>query len=119
VNRTKLVDYYRAADIVLDQFILGTYGGKAMLEAMACAKPLITYLDHRLHTWCLAEMPPVCSAQDSEGIYRWLIDLIHDPQLREEYGRKCREWIAKYNGWELVADAYITLYKILSEKLSH
>jgi glycosyltransferase involved in cell wall biosynthesis len=118
VNRTKLVDYYRAADIVLDQFILGTYGGKAMLEAMACAKPLITYLDHRLHTWCLAEMPPVCSAQDSEGIYRWLIDLIHDPKLREEYGRKCREWIEKYNGWELVADAYISLYQILLKKLS-
>lgn len=118
LNRTKLVDCYRAADIVLDQFTLGTYGGKAMLEAMACAKPVIMHFDHRLHTWCFAEMPPVCSAQDSEGIYTWLTNLVHDPQTRQEYGRKCRKWLEKYNGWERVSDAYISLYQALLDRRS-
>lgn len=119
LNRIQLLEYYRAADIVLDQFILGTYGGKAMLEAMACAKPVITYFNPDVHRWCLTEMPPLCNAQDEETLYRWLVDLALDPTMRQEYGKKCREWIEKYNGWERLAEAYITLYQFLVERHSH
>ncbi|MEM4406534.1 MAG: glycosyltransferase family 4 protein [Candidatus Methanomethylicaceae archaeon] len=112
LNRTALVDYYRAADVVLDQFVLGTYG-KAAREAMACAKPVIGYFVPELHKWCHSEMPPFCSAQDEEGIYMWLINLVHDPQLRQEYGQRSRRWIEKYNGWEQVASSYINLYTLL------
>lgn len=111
--RTMLVDYYRAADVVLDQFTLGTYGGKALLEAMACGKPVITSFNHQIHTWCFTEMPPVCSASHEGEIYYWLMNLISDPQSRQEYGRRCRQWIEKYNSWEQVASSYINLYTLL------
>lgn len=111
--RTMLVDYYRAADVVLDQFTLGTYGGKALLEAMACGKPVITSFNHQIHTWCFTEMPPVCSASNEVEVYNWLVNLISDPQSRQEYGRRGRQWIEKYNSWEQVASSYINLYTLL------
>lgn len=111
--RTMLVDYYRASDIVLDQFTLGTYGGKALLEAMACGKPVITYLNHQIHTWCFTEMPPVCCASNEIEIYNWLVNLLYDPPLRQEYGKRSRQWIEKYNGWEQVASSYVNLYTLL------
>jgi glycosyltransferase involved in cell wall biosynthesis len=110
LNRTTLVDYYRAADIVLDQFVLGTYGGKAFLEALACAKPVISYFIPEIHEWCFNEMPPCCNASDEDGIYSWLKELVQNPKLREEFGNRGRQWIEKYNSSKQVATAYIGLY---------
>ena len=46
--KVRLLDAYRAADIVLDQFLIGTLGGIAP-EAMACAKPVVMAFDGAIH----------------------------------------------------------------------
>ena len=44
VGKRRLVKYLQAADVVIEQFVLGYYGGSG-LEAMACGKPVIMRLE--------------------------------------------------------------------------
>ena len=49
--KLKLIDAYRASDLVLDQFVLGTFGA-VTAEAMACGCPVLTSFDPSIHRSC-------------------------------------------------------------------
>jgi len=113
--KVQMLAYYRAADIVLDQFNIGTFGLTAP-EAMACAKPVVLHFDLTIHSWCFEEMPPVVEAHTEEEIYLQLRKLVNDPVLRQQIGKSSREWVTRYHGWERVADAHIALYKAVLKR---
>lgn len=113
--KMRLIDYYNAADMVLDQFTLGVFGSITP-EAMACAKPVMLHFDRALHEWCYAEMPPVVSARTEGQIYEAMLRLIDDDGLRSSIGQSSREWVVKHHGWELVADRQISLYRELLQQ---
>jgi len=115
LNKMKLIDYYNAADVVLDQFTLGVFG-TVTPEAMACEKPVVLYFNRAVHEWCYAEMPPVISAKSEEEIFERLMELSKDPGYRAAVGQASREWIVKHHGWELVADRQITIYRELLQR---
>jgi glycosyltransferase involved in cell wall biosynthesis len=115
LNKMKLIEYYNAADMVLDQFTIGTFG-TVTPEAMSCGKPVVLHFDRTVHEWCYAEMPPVLSAKDEREILGWLVELGGSPQARARIGQASREWIEKYHGWELVADRQIEIYRELLEQ---
>ncbi|MEK6526254.1 MAG: glycosyltransferase [Nitrospirota bacterium] len=115
LNKMKLIDYYNAADVVLDQFTLGVFG-TVTPEAMACEKPVVLYFNRAVHEWCYAEMPPVISAKSEEEIFERLMELSEDPGYRAAVGQASREWIVKHHGWELVADRQITIYRELLQR---
>ena len=116
ISKFQMVEYYRAADIVLDQFNIGTFG-LTTPEAMACGKPVVLHFNPKVHTWCFTEMPPVLQAQTPEEIYEQVRRLIIDPELRRQIGEKSREWVIQHHGWEKVANLHIELYqRILSRK---
>lgn len=115
VNKLQMVEYFRAADIVLDQFNIGTFG-LLTPEAMACGKPVIVHFNPSVHTWCFPEMPPVIQAQTPEEIYEQMHMLVRDFQLRGQIGTKSREWIIRYHGWEKIAEAHINLYETILSK---
>jgi glycosyltransferase involved in cell wall biosynthesis len=108
--KRKMAEYYRAADIVLDQFNIGTFG-LTTPEAMACARPVMVYFDAKLHEWCYEEMPPILSARSLDEIYQGLFGLVRDSDLRERLGRQGREWFLKYHSGERIADLHIRLYQ--------
>jgi glycosyltransferase involved in cell wall biosynthesis len=112
LNKMKLIQYYNAADLVLDQFTIGTFG-TVTPEAMACEKPVILHFDRQVHEWCHGEMPPVISARTVDQIFERLVELGADSRRREAIGKASREWIVKYHGWELVADRHIAVYREL------
>jgi glycosyltransferase involved in cell wall biosynthesis len=115
LNKMKLIDYYNAADVVLDQFTIGTFG-TVTPEAMACGKPVVLYFNRAVHEWCYAEMPPVVSAATEREIFERLVELCETPGLRAAIGQSSREWMVKHHGWELVADRQISIYRELLQR---
>ncbi len=62
--KLRLIDAYRAADVVLDQFLIGTFGAVAP-EAMACGTPVLMAFEPSLHEWCFPELPPIVDVRDA------------------------------------------------------
>ena len=115
LSKMKLIEYYNASDMVLDQFTIGTFG-TVTPEAMACAKPVLLFFDREVHEWCYGEMPPVVTARTEDDIFRRMIELGDDPGRLTAIGQASRDWIVKYHGWELVADRQISIYRELLNK---
>lgn len=107
--KLRLIDAYRAADVVLDQFLIGTFGAVAP-EAMACGTPVVMAFDSEIHRWCFSELPPVVDARTPEQIYSALRRLAEDDGERARLAQLGREWIERHHGWRLVADRHIKIY---------
>jgi glycosyltransferase involved in cell wall biosynthesis len=104
MHKTRLRDYYRSCDVVLDQFheSVGTFG-TVTAEGLSCALPVIMYFNPKVHEWCLPEMPPIQSALTEDEIAARMSELAQDPDRRRAVGRASREWITKWHGWERCA----------------
>ncbi len=109
LKKKQLVDYLNAADIVADQFTLGAFGGTA-LEAMACAKPLLTHLKSSRALECYGDLPPIMNVATEDEIYTALVAL-RSPAERSKLGRRARAWIEKHHDWRGVTDTLIRLYE--------
>lgn len=107
--KLRLIDAYRSADVVLDQFLIGTFGAVAP-EAMACGRPVVMAFDPAIHAWCLPELPPVIDARTPEQIYAELRRLAADEGAREAVGRRGRDWIEAHHGWERVVRKQLNAY---------
>ena len=109
LTKVELIDAYRGTDVVLDQFLIGTFGAVAP-EAMACGRPVVMAFDDNIHRWCFEEMPPVVRARTPEQIERALTEIGHDRAKREELGARSRDWIERHHGWRLVVDRHRAVY---------
>ena len=110
--KLRLIDAYRGADLVLDQFEIGTFGAIAP-EAMACGVPVLMAFEPDIHRWCFEELPPVVAVRSAGEIGAALTRLAQDEGERERLGRAGREWVERYHGWRLVVDRQQALYEEL------
>jgi len=106
--KPKLINLYKMSDVILDQFILGSYGTSAP-EAMSCGKPVLMYLDRKTNIAVYGEMPPVVNVRTSEGIVNALASLDRNKLL--ELGRKGREWVLRKHSIEVVTKIHMDLYR--------
>ena len=112
MHKMRLLEYYRAADIVLDQFheAVGSFG-TVTVEAMACARPVIMYFNPQVHEWCLEENPPIQSALTMPEIYGRLVALAGSAERRAAIGAQSRAWVERWHGWQRVAELHLELYR--------
>jgi glycosyltransferase involved in cell wall biosynthesis len=103
--KRELINLYSEVDVVVDQFMVGSWG-LAAAEAMACEKPVITYYETDLTRKCFGSLPPMLNAWSVASI---LSSMIHceDVEARESIGRASREWAGKHHGSGLVVDTYV------------
>ena len=111
MHKTRLRDFYRSCDIVLDQFheSVGTFG-TVTAEGLSCALPVIMYFNPKVHEWCLPEMPPIQSALTEEEIAARLSELALDPTHRRAIGEASRAWIIRWHGWERCARDHLSVH---------
>jgi glycosyltransferase involved in cell wall biosynthesis len=92
VGKARLARYLRAADVLIEQFVLGNYGASG-LEAMASGLPVIMRLERAQYdALVLGGAPPVLDAADPASVAAWLLKLHNDPGLRKEIGVATRSW---------------------------
>jgi hypothetical protein len=112
VDREELLKIKSKCDISIDQVggnMGGTGYGKAGIETLAMGIPTITNMTKDYEDW-LPENPFVV-ANDANGLYIKLNELIESKELRSESGLKGKEWIRKYHGYEQVNKKLKELYR--------
>jgi glycosyltransferase involved in cell wall biosynthesis len=108
VAKKQLIRYYNAADIILDQFILGSWG-TATPEAMSCQKPVLMFYKEEYIQRAFGENPPILNSFSEEDIFSNLVKLAKDPDFRLSLGKKSREWIKKTHSPEIVAKNHLEI----------
>lgn len=99
---------YASADIILDQICIGTYGVFA-IEGMALGKPVVTYITDAMKN-CLPDELPIISA-NKDTLKEQLIKLLESQKLREEIGRKGRQYTEMYHDYHIVTKYLGEIYK--------
>ena len=109
LSKPKLVEAYHTADVVCDQFILGSYGTAAP-EAMACGRPVLMYLDEYYNKMCYGDVPPVANAYSVLGIAKELMKL-EDYEYRRTLSLKGHAWAKFHHNPSKVAEQHKRLYE--------
>jgi len=104
------VSMYRKCDVVLDQFVVGSYGTTAP-EAMSCGRPVMMFLDNELNTMAFGEMPPVINAKSPDEIVKALSSM--GKKELSELGQRSRNWVLRKHSLEAVAKVNLNLYQRL------
>jgi glycosyltransferase involved in cell wall biosynthesis len=106
VPKNQLIEYYNASDIILDQFVLGSWGTSTP-EAMSCSKPvLMSYKKHHIMR-AFGEEPPVLNSFTEDDIYTNLLKLARDVDYRKSVGKSSREWVIKTHSPDIVASKHL------------
>lgn len=92
-GKRKLVEYLRAADCLIDQFVIGYYGATA-LEAMATGVPVIMrLLAEQYDALCPTGAPPVLNASTPDEVAACLERLAVSHEARQDLALASRRWI--------------------------
>jgi len=92
VGKMRLARYLRAADALIEQFVLGYYGASG-LEAMASGLPVVMRLERGQYDAMIdAGAPPVLDAASAAEVAAHLARLYREPDWRRELGQKTRAW---------------------------
>jgi glycosyltransferase involved in cell wall biosynthesis len=114
LNRIDLAKNYTNADVIADQFIVGSLGTIA-LESMFYKKPVITYIDKSSHEKTYAEIPPVCNAQNAKEIENRL-NKLNDNAFRDNIGKISYDWVHKYHSSDIIVKKIKKIYELVHKK---
>jgi glycosyltransferase involved in cell wall biosynthesis len=98
-------------------------GGAVLLEAMACARPVLTVafggpaeiVDDKVGR----AVPPTGPEEVTEALAHALRDIVHDPHAWRQRGEEGRQRAEQYYGWERKIDQALALYgRLLNQPLS-
>lgn len=108
MSKKNLIEYYSISDIVLDQFVCGSFG-QTFLESMSMGIPTFIYLKEYENYY--ETLPPAINVFSPDDIVSEMIKLTDNDDYRIVIGNRSREWILKHRDWNVVTDKYISLYE--------
>lgn len=114
IPQSDLNNFYNKADVVVDQFNVGTTGLIGQ-EAMASGKPLIQYVDEELYKKFYQEAPPILDARNENQVYTRLCELYNDQNLGKKIGLQSRDWLIKHHNPKLLLKKYLFVYQAIKE----
>jgi glycosyltransferase involved in cell wall biosynthesis len=91
-----LREQYRNADIVADQFEIGSIGLISM-EAMSTGTPVLVYLDTEISKMVYGRDVPALNCENAKEIAEHIATLVGDRMLVQEYGENSREFIEEFH----------------------
>jgi len=110
VRHGQMREFCRDADVVVDQLLIGWYGGFAV-ETMALGKPVVCYLNEDLFCFVpWAKDIPIVNA-NAINLYDKLKWLIKNPEERKKIGKMGREFVEKWHNPVMIAEKLINLYE--------
>ncbi len=119
-SKLRLIEKLNMADVVLDQIFpdIGNHG-VLLLEAMATATPVCSYIDHQ-HRKKVGEPPiPNINVRTPEDVAESLHLLAEDEAYRTEIGNRGREFILKHHSLPVSTSSTIKIGMELLEAHSH
>ena len=118
VEREKIVDYYRQADLFVTAT---TWEGmpNTVLEGMACGLPVVATrasgLDQLVKDGCNGYLVDI---NDPPALAERLADLINNPHERRRMGKESRKIAEREFDWEYITKQYVEIYKRILRRVS-
>jgi len=104
-----------ASDVVVDQFILGAFGG-VLYRALTLGKPVCTYLDESTVNSCYGSIPPVLNCCNEEEIVKSLMNAINTPEILNSIGNQGKDWMAEHHSGKQTIIIQLELIKSTIER---
>jgi glycosyltransferase involved in cell wall biosynthesis len=113
MQHSEAIDWYRRADVVVDQILLGWYG-VVTIEALALGKPVIVYVREDLY----ADFTPRIPIQNAnpDTFKEALRDLIVDFDARRKLSEDARSFVAEVHDARRVAASLRDIYEELMQQ---
>ena len=99
---------FSEADIVVDQLLFGWYGNFS-IEAMACSRPVVSYMRDDL-TALAGYAPPILSATPST-IQSVLAELVENAAVRRALAEAGREYVSRIHSPKRIATRLVECYQ--------
>jgi len=113
LNSKDLQYYFNLADVIVDQFGIGSIG-MITVEAMKCAKPVILELDLESFNRCYKNSPEgLINVNSEDDILNELNNLAEKRNLCVELGIKNKKWIQENWDNEKLSSRYIMICKAI------
>lgn len=98
------------ADIVVDQFKLGSFGG-VTFKALASGTPVMTYINISQLSSRYAEPPPIINCQTTAEITQQLSYWYSNRNELAQFGQNGAQWMKKFHGKSETVNAQIAQFR--------
>lgn len=109
IPHEEMPQYYANIDIWVDRVGLGFYGFAAV-EAAACGIPVITHIDEDIRRKHVRNCPFI-TVDRNLGVGDAIVRLVQDKELRDQLGKKNREYVAEVHDSITVARQCVRRYE--------
>jgi len=117
VGKTRLIDYLRSCDAVLDQFLYGAYGATG-LEAAGAGKPILMRLDEQqLGPLYQGDIAPMVNLPNADALARALVRLVDEPDWHQGRGQELRAWMVRNHGAKRMMPILLSLARLAADRV--